>query len=212
MYFPWGIDFHHFKDGDGHKARAELNIPPDRVLAVIPARLAPDKGHLDALKAIKSIPDKRFGLLLVGDGPLRREIEQRALSLGLSDRVYFSGRVERKDMPDYLSAARILLLPSYREGLPIVIAEGFIAGIPPVAYNTDGVGELVKDGITGRLVKKGNIAGLKAAIEELLCDGQLCDRFVSEGRKLLLDSFSEKAMVEKLEKLYPVARQRGMIF
>ncbi|MFA4985879.1 MAG: glycosyltransferase [Candidatus Brocadiia bacterium] len=206
VHLPWGIASDEFKHCNGGIVRALLGLG-DRTTVVLPARLAPDKGHFDALEAMatvrKAVPDA--ALLLVGDGPLREDILEHARALGIADAVFLSGKVSRASMPDYLAAGHVLLLPSYREGLPLVIAEGYLSGIPAVAYACDGVPELVQSGQTGYCVPVGDRVELASRLSELLGDAELRARFACQGRSLVEEQYNENRMLGALESHYLAA-------
>src|SRR5439155_22355430 len=89
-------------------------------------------------------------LVRAGDGPLRAALEQRAIALGIHDRVLFLG--ERKDIPALLARCDVFVLPSLNEGLPLTVLEAMAAERPVVATNVGGLPELVADGVRGILV------------------------------------------------------------
>ncbi len=201
VHLPWGLDFDGFEARDADFARSLLNLNGDEIIITLPARIAPDKGHIDAIRAFEQVaiehPSAR--LLFLGDGPLRERIERIARCSPASSSIIFAGQIPRERVPHYLAATSIVLLPSYREGLPIVLAEGFIAGASAVAYDTDGVSELVIDGITGTLVKKGDIDRLGRALNEQLASNALRTRYSQQGESLVRAAYSRATMCDRLD-------------
>jgi len=114
-----------------------------------------EKNHLGILKIFKKVhlevPD--IDLHLLGDGPLKQEIKDKALELGLNEIVHFHGEIQ--DPYPYLLSSDVLVLPSIIEGLPGVILEAMYSKVPVVAYDIGGVNEVVNNS-TGELVQKGD--------------------------------------------------------
>ena len=100
--------------------------------------------------------------MLAGEGPLRGEIEERVKSAGLEGRFRLLGL--RRDVPELLRALDLLVLPSGREGLPNIVLEAMASGVPVVATDVGGTGELVIEGKTGSLVRPGDAEALARAI------------------------------------------------
>jgi glycosyltransferase involved in cell wall biosynthesis len=147
---------------------------PPRVACV--ARLLPYKGHAVLLRALAGAPaplaDAR--LELVGDGPLRDDLEREAARLGLD--VRFHGAVPEPVVADVLAAADVFALPSViapdgdMEGIPNALIEAMAAGLPAVSTRQSGVPELIEDGRTGYLAEPGDVDGLRAALVRALSE------------------------------------------
>ncbi len=115
-----------------------------------------EKNHFGLIRIFNEVRKRlpQAELHLLGDGKLRDKIEGFVQSFNLQDAVIFHGYVANP--LDYIANADLLVLPSIIEGLPSVILEAFALKIPVIAYNVGGIPELVKDGITGRLINKGD--------------------------------------------------------
>ena len=115
---------------------------------------------------------------LVGDGPLRGELESLAASLGLGARVSFAGWRSSAEVAGEMARADLLVAPSVTardgdmEGLPIVIVEAMATGLPIVGTRHSGIPEVVEDGVTGRLVDEGDAAALAEALVEVSDGGR----------------------------------------
>lgn len=205
------------------EVRARLGLgPTDFVIGTV-ARLAQHKGHDDVLAALAADlparPDWR--LLWVGDGWWRDRLLARARELGLTvqeidreapasappapARLLVTGLVPPDDIPGLMRAMDVLAHPSSREGLPRTVPQALLAGACPVAYSADGTGEVCRDLQTGRLVRVGDIAGLRDAVR-WCADEPLARRaLVERGQHEVRDKFSVEAMIEGLDRVYRTA-------
>ncbi|MBV9891086.1 MAG: glycosyltransferase family 4 protein [Rhizobacter sp.] len=129
-------------------------------------RLGEQKGHLLLLAAMRRAFERGcvFDLVLAGDGELRGEIEQRVRALGLHANVRITGWIGSADVRAEIEAARALVLPSFAEGLPVVIMEAMALRRPVVTTFVAGIPELVLPGETGWLVPAGDVDALAAAL------------------------------------------------
>ena len=128
-------------------------------------------------------------LRLVGDGPDRPALETQAAKLGLGDHVAFLGRMTEADTLAEIARSDILVLPSFMEGLPIVLMEAMALGVPVVATRVAGIPELVEDGLGGLLFTPSRWDELAACIERLLTDRSLRDSFAEHGKRKVADEF-----------------------
>lgn len=120
------------------------------------------KGHAYAVEALALLPP-RYQLHVVGDGPLRADLEDQVARLGLSDRVRFHGFLSNPY--PLLAASDALVHPSLREGFGLAVVEAGVLGVPAIASSVGGLPELVPDPVPGRLVPPAEPASLAAAIE-----------------------------------------------
>jgi glycosyltransferase involved in cell wall biosynthesis len=161
-----GVDLDMFQETDRDAVRRELN-PTGPVLISV-GLLIPRKGHELVIEALTRLPSAQ--LLICGEGPMRSELEQRARTLGVADRVRFLGRVGHEELRRYYSAADILVLASYREGWPNVLLEAMACGTPVVANAVGAVPDFVNHPHAGRIVHERTPAAIAAAIRTLLDD------------------------------------------
>ncbi|KRS11896.1 glycosyl transferase family 1 [Roseovarius atlanticus] len=153
-------------------------------------RLAGVKGVpvlLEALAGVSDRPD--WHLDLIGDGPERKAIEARARALNLSDRVTFHGYRSQADVAEALGRTDLFVLPSFAEGLPVVLMEALAAAVPVVTTRIAGVSELVADGESGLLVPPGDAEALRWAITKLLDDPERRRRMGEAGRVKVAEAF-----------------------
>jgi len=140
----------------------------------------------DALEDLAaSHPD--ICLTVVGDGPDRGALEQDAKRLG--DRVRFVGYQSQSAVAEMLKTTDALVLPSFAEGLPVVLMEALAAQVPVVTTRIAGVAELVEDGVSGVLVSAGDKDGLAAGIARLMDDAGLRETMGRAGRAKVVAEF-----------------------
>ena len=189
-----GIDLDAFRA----PARRVVDGAGARLLCV--ARLAPAKNHALLLQTVARLVEsgRDVSLTLVGDGPLRGRLEERARELGISGRVRFAGR--RTDTPAFYRDADVFVLLSDYEGMPMSIIEAMASGLPVVATRAGGVAELVADGVNGALVE----ADADAAAEAIaaVCDDPALYARLSAGAVRTASRHSAAAMMEKYVDLY----------
>ena len=171
---------------------------PPQVVTV--GRLAAPKDALTLLRALSALAPIPFSALLVGDGPDRAEVEAEIRALGLEDTVALAG--SRSDVPSLLAAADVFVLSSRSEGAPFSILEAMAAGLPVVASDVGGVGELVVDGETGLLVPPADPVGLAEALRRVLLDAALRRRFGAAGRARAAERFDLRALRRAHLELY----------
>ena len=189
------------------KLRKELKIAEDEKVIGIVANLKRIKNHIFLLRAfdelIKSY--KNAKLLLVGQGfkddPENTEEDLRnyADKNGLKEKVLFLGY--RSDIPELLSIMDIFCLTSFKEGLPISLIEAMAAGLPIVGTDVEGIRDTINPDKNGFLVKAGDVNGLKRALQVLLKDESLKQRFGMESR-LLSKEYSLQQCVNKYQNLF----------
>jgi glycosyltransferase involved in cell wall biosynthesis len=143
------------------------------------------------------MPDAEF--VLIGDGPLRQQLENEASSLGLGASAIFLG--DRQDMPAVLAALDVAVLTSDSESLSNAILEAMAAGLPVVAYRVGGNSELVDDQ-RGALIAAGNENDFANAIQSLLSDAQLRERQGNNARRFVEQNFSLDRVRRRYEDLY----------
>ena len=149
-------------------APAPLPAPPPGggVSLVTIGRLSEQKGQLILPPVIAALRARLPGLRLtiVGDGDLRRPLEARIAELGLAGSVTLTGWLAEREVRAALREAQALILPSFAEGLPMVVMEAMASGRPVIATHIAGIPELVEDGVTGWLVPAGDGAALEEAV------------------------------------------------
>lgn len=167
-----------------------------RVITI--CRLTGWKGVDGLIKAVGSLPDT--GLVVVGEGPERPNLEALVRQLGLQSRVHFAGQIAQERVAAYLAACDVFVLNSRYEGLPHVVLEAMAAGLPVVATDVGGIGEVVQPGVNGMLIQPGDAASLRQAVVKVLQDASLRQRCAA-GKQDARRRFSPDAMAEAVQKV-----------
>lgn len=180
------------------EVRDELKVPQGALVVGAVNRLSPQKDPGTLLRAVLPLLHEQPGLrlLMVGDGPLRPAVERLAARSG---QVVFAGL--REDVPRLLTAMDIFVTASRWEGLPRTVLQAVATGLPVVATAADGVVDVVRDGISGLLVRPGDVVGLRIAVGRLLGDPALGLRLAMQASRCLPE-FDAHRMVEQLEGVY----------
>jgi glycosyltransferase involved in cell wall biosynthesis len=196
VIIPSGVDMDYFDSErfDASEIRKQLNMNNSFVVGYV-GRFVPLKGVKDLIKAVSLVREK-FGdvrLLLVGDGPLRLELEKLASRLGVP--AIFTGWTS--DPRPFYAVMDILVNPSYSEGLPIVALEAMAMGKPIVLTEVGGCRSLVKDGQNGFLIPPGNYKMLSEKIIFLIKNEQLRRKMGRLNRVISTERYSLKGMVDR---------------
>lgn len=169
---------------------------PARIVMV--ARFAPQKDHRTLIAAVAAIPGCELDL--VGDGPLRAQMEALADRLGIRHRVRFHGH--QANVAGLLAQASIFVLASRHEGFPLTTLEAMRAGLPTVVTDVGGAGEAVTDGVTGYLVPRGDVAALRHRLRILVEQPSLRRQMGDSARASYLQSFTFERMYETTLAVY----------
>ena len=185
-----GVDTTIFHPVDKSKARKELELPIDKHIVLFVGRLHKMKGVKDIYACAERMPDVLF--VMVGDGAVKTDIKN----------CIFAGEKKHEEIPLWMSAADILILPSYSEGLPTVVMEALSCGTPAIVTNVGGCPEVVKDGDTGFVVAVGDVNALMDRIKYLLENEGLCERMGKLGREDMVKRYERKKVISKLKDIY----------
>jgi glycosyltransferase involved in cell wall biosynthesis len=182
--------------------RAELTWPGDAIIVGVVAALRPEKGHRTFLRAaaLAARGNARLRFLLIGDGAERATLQSLAADLGIAERVHFAG--DQTDVPNWIAAMDIAVLPSDFESLPNAVLEAMAAGKPVVATRVGGTPDVVAEGRTGHLVDVGDAAAMAQRIEELAASPGARAALGAAGRSEVERRFLPRVVVPRLEQLY----------
>jgi len=204
---PSGIDFSPFEEDSfvlkfSNYLRREFSFAPDDYLVGIVAHLADHKGHEYLIEATKILKEHtpKIKMIIVGEGPLRMELNRQAKELNVKDIVFFLGF--REDVAKILFSLDLFVLSSYLEGLGSTILDAMACRLPVVATKVGGIPEVVIHGETGLLVPPRNPSALARAILNLYKNKTLASRLGKRGYEVVHQKFSAEAMAGKVVRLY----------
>lgn len=197
-----GVEIGRFAQLSRREARERLRLPDHVPIVGTVGRLDPVKDQAGLVRAFalarSAHPDSI--LVIVGDGPCRRELAELIATLGLRKHVELLG--ERKDVPVVLAALDIFVLPSIAEGMSNTVLEAMATALPVIATRVGGNPEMVEDAINGRLVPRQDVQGLGGAIASYLDDAHLRSLHGKASRERVLQDFSLERMCRSYTDLY----------
>jgi glycosyltransferase involved in cell wall biosynthesis len=193
-----GIDVQAFERGEPLPAISGIG---GKVVGMV-ARLDLQKGFEYLLRAVRELCNIFYGLtvVIIGEGPDRKAIEDMVKEYGLQSNVVLAG--QQSDMPGVYAAMDVFVLPSLNEGLPMTILEAMAASRPVVATRVGAVPSVIKDGENGLLVEPRDTDGLRNAIASLLADPDLCRRMGERGHDWVSANYTSDAMALKYRQMY----------
>lgn len=168
-------------------------------------RLCEQKGQLLLLDACNILAKSgiSFNLILAGDGEMRSVIEQKIKEYDLLDRVKITGWLSSAQVKEILHLSRCMVLPSFAEGLPVVIMEAMASGTPVISTSIAGIPELIKDNESGYLITAGSIDELVNSIKHvLLCPDSQLVNITLKAQNAVRENHSIKHEVSKLKTIY----------
>lgn len=202
---PTGIDLDRFAPapaGEQVRFRLQLGLPERPTLGIV-ATLRNWKGHAYLVRALASLQERfpDWGLVIVGDGPQRQNLEQQVAAAGLKDKVHFAGNQE--NVEDWFRSFDVGTLPSYGdEGVPQSIMQAMACGLPVVSTPVGGIPEAVLAGETGLLVPPRDEAALAAALACLMSDTALRQQMGAAATARAQENFGLKKMLDRMEVVF----------
>jgi glycosyltransferase involved in cell wall biosynthesis len=197
---PLGLDIDAFlavREPSG-KLRSHLGLAPDVFLVGAVGRLVAIKDNTTLPEAVAHVPDVH--LALVGDGDQRPQLEAKVRTLGIGDRVHFTGWWD--DVPAAMSDLDVVALTSRNEGTPVSLIEALACGRPVVATDVGGVRFVVEDGVNGLVVPPGDSRRVAEAIATLAADRSLRSRLEGAGRAHVRERFGKDRLLTDIRDLY----------
>jgi glycosyltransferase involved in cell wall biosynthesis len=203
LVIPNGIDGSRFMiHVDSDRKKKSLGITNKGPILGLGVRLSEEKGVLYLLRAMPEIigvfPD--ISLVIAGAGPSENELKQQTATLGINNHVLFIG--PRLDIPEILQIFDLYVLPSTREGLPMVLLEAMAAGCPIVATDVGGNATAISHRFNGSLIKPKDPVALAQEIILVLSDQQLRRQYIHKSKEVFQNCFSAQTMTRAYERLY----------
>lgn len=202
-----GADDSVFAPADKAKAQAALGLEPGRPVVAYAGHLIPTKGVRELAKAMVLLADLRPILCVAGVGPESAAMMDDLRAGGIDHR--FFGVVGQKDVARIFAAADVVTLPSYEEGLPVVVCEAMLAGRAVVATPVGGIPEIVRDGVTGRIVGVRDVEALAAALREVVTSSGVRRSYEDKAREFAVLHLTWRANAAAYEEIYRTATARG---
>jgi len=186
------------------KKLAELGINADCFIIGNVATLEPRKGHKFLIDAFKKVIEKHknkpIKLIIISDGYEKKNLVNYVDKLNLKEKVIFTGY--REDIEELMAIMDVFVLTSLREGLPRVLVQAAAVGIPLIAFNVDGVPEIIKNNYNGFLVRPKDVEELADRIIRYINNSELISLHGQRGREFVKGKWSIKDMVNKIDSIY----------
>lgn len=174
-------------------------------IIVTVARFVQEKNYEFALNIVKTLKEsgiRNFKYVIIGDGPLKEEMEAKIKEYGIEDYVELKGALKHKEVRDVLSQSDLFLLASRNEAFPTVVLEAQSMGIPVVATDVGGLNQTMVDGKSGFLIPLDDVKAAKSRIVQLIEDENLRGEFGREGRRFVMENFDVKKISQMLTNMY----------
>jgi hypothetical protein len=189
--------------------RARLGLPNTATILLCVGALVPEKGISELIEAFEALARSHSDviLLVLGDGPLRGELDASQQRLTNRCRVIHPGTVSSEQVAGYMSAVDVLVHPSHAEGLPNVVLEAMASGLPVVASKVGGIPEVVQHGATGLLVTPGDPAALLSALIRICESPEWAGTLGRSGREYVLKHHTWRKNATRHLELYRLTVQ-----
>ncbi len=210
---------HNWVDADQIQASAQtravsrnsLGLDETDIVLLVPARLSPEKGHEYLIEALDSLVPKypHLKALFAGAGFYQEHLAESIRRRKLEEHIRLLGF--RSDIHALMALADWIVLPSFKEGLPLSLLEAMALSKPIIATSVSGVPEIVHHGVNGLLVPPGDWQALAMAIEEALTNRDIAAKYGNRGYEIVTTHFSPQSQIPKIVKVYEdVLKRRGI--
>lgn len=203
---PNGVDLRPFQNPVEPRNPESFGFSPDDVILVYTGRMGPEKNLSFLLRAFNGALHAcdRARLLLIGDGPERDNLQDRARVMGIENQVHFTGMVPYVELPGYLAAAHIFVTASVTEVHPLSVIEAMAAGLPVLGIQSPGVGDTIVDGETGFLADEVDLAAFTGKMVRLLMDRELQQMMGNQAREAAQQYSIERTTKLMLQRYHAV--------
>jgi glycosyltransferase involved in cell wall biosynthesis len=197
---PNGVDCEEFTP--------QRDTEDDDVDIIYVGRLIENNGPDTFIQALPSVFEQageRASVVIVGDGPMKSELEAKVASLGTENSVTFTGRVSHDRVADLMASAKVFCRPSLTEGLPLTTLEAMASGCPPVVTPVAGVPEIVEHETTGKLVSVNDVEDVAQALASLLKDPEERSTISTAAREFVVGNYDWESRAESALQVYEEA-------
>ncbi|MBU1179249.1 glycosyltransferase family 4 protein [Patescibacteria group bacterium] len=228
---PNGVDLNKFKSQILPAGRQVSNLKnKENKILITTSRLVKKNAVGDIIEALRYLPEN-VKLLVLGIGPLEKELKSQALSIGLQDRVEFLGYISHKDLPEYFRVADIFIRPSLSEGLGSSFLEAMAAGLPVIGTPVGGIPDFLKDPSinlpalsadqaggrqgsgqvpTGLFCEVNNPESIAEKVELLLGNDELRQKIIKNARELVIKNYDWDLIADKMKGVFEKAGAFGV--
>ena len=198
------VDISRFKPIKNVEMRKKYNIQEKEILILFIGHLEPFKGIFELLDAFYEINKKNQNvkLVIIGEGHSEMEVKEIVNKYNLKENITFTGKVSPEVIQNFYQMADIFTLPSYTEGLPLVVIEAMACGLPVVVSCVGGIPEIVKNNVNGFLVPPRNKEKLAQNLELLINNRELREKFGKKSFEAIDEEFNINKKIDKFIKLY----------
>lgn len=190
---PNGVDLNEFDPGE-----IKTNNPPRIFFA---GRFTTQKNLLQFVQTLSKLKDLEWNCVMLGDGPMRSEIENQIAISGMQERFALPGWVTQTQVLEWLKKSDILFMPSLSEGLPVAGLQALAMGLSPVLSRVGGNADLVEQGVNGFLFESTDTSGFEGALRSLLSSSNTLKSYRLASRKLAF-RFDIQTIVNRYEELF----------
>lgn len=197
-----GVDTDHFKPRQGDQTlKQSLGLSNNLQIIISVGRIVGWKGLHIIIQALVKLP-KHIHYVIIGEGPEKNLLKDMSVKSGINDRVHFAGRINHKDLPEWLALGDIFVQPSIgEEAFGISVVEAMSCQLPVLASKNGGMKEIVIDGGTGYLLPPGNVEAWLSTMKTLLSDGVKIADMKKKSRQRAIDHFTWRANAKSVEQL-----------
>lgn len=202
---PNGVDMQKFSKEilieEKNKIRKDLDLEEKDVVLVTTSRLVIKNGIGDVIKALKFLPEN-IKFVIMGDGELKKKLENLAKDLDVSERVIFKGFVSHEKLPKFLKACDIFIRPSLSEGMGNSFLEAMTVGLPVITTPVGGIPDFLKDKETGLFCKVNDPESIAEKVMEYVNNPDLTNRIVETAKKMVLEKYDWNLVAKNMERIF----------
>jgi glycosyltransferase involved in cell wall biosynthesis len=200
---PNGVDLtlftKKFSEAELGQLKQELNKQPEDIFLITTSRLVEKNGVADIIKSLVHLPDTTK-FLVIGDGPLRQDLEKLSVAGGVQDRVRFLGQKNYAELPKYLGVSDIFIRPSLSEGMGNSFIEAMAAGVPVIGTPVGGIPDFLKHEETGLFCHVENPQSIADQVTKLIEDTTLRTTLVANAQKLVSENYDWSHIADRMRK------------
>lgn len=202
--FRNAVDLIRFRPIKNKSLRIKYDINKNEVLILFIGHLEAFKGVFELLGAFYKVHNRHENtkLMMVGEGEDAQKVKEKVSKLGLDKSVIFVGKISPENIQKFYQMADIFVLPSYTEGLPLVVIEAMACGLPVIASKVGGIPEVISDSENGFLVQPQKEDVLKVKLETLVTDPNLREQFGKFSMQIIDDEFNIEYKIKRFIRIY----------